>query len=126
MGPIHLFELASQNAHWLSVRQAAVARNISNVNTPGYKAVDVLPFDSVVALDSLAMTTSNPRHIGQGRIEADQISVRESNAWEIVHSGNSVTLEQQLMTANEINRTYALNRSIIRSFNQLLSLSVKG
>lgn len=126
MGPIHLFELASQHAHWLSVRQAVVARNISNVNTPGYKAQDVMPFDSVFRLEELAMTTSDPRHIGQGAFEADLISIRESKAWDIVHSGNSVSLEQQLMKANEINRGYSLNRSIIRSFSQMLAMSVKG
>ena len=46
MGPVQLFELASQQAHWLSARQVAVAENIANANTPGYKAADVPPFES--------------------------------------------------------------------------------
>ena len=36
MEPIHLFDLASQQARWLTVRQATVASNVSNANTPGY------------------------------------------------------------------------------------------
>jgi Flagella basal body rod protein len=46
MGPIHLFDLASQQARWLSARQIAVAENIGNANTPGYKAKDVPPFEA--------------------------------------------------------------------------------
>ena len=51
MGPVQLFELASQQAHWLSARQVAVAENIANANTPGYKAADVPPFRIQSELD---------------------------------------------------------------------------
>lgn len=48
MEPIQLFELASRQAQWLSVRQNVVAGNIANANTPHYKARDVQPFESVL------------------------------------------------------------------------------
>ena len=47
MGPVHLFDLAAQQARWLSARQVAVAENIANANTPGYRAADVPPFETV-------------------------------------------------------------------------------
>jgi flagellar basal-body rod protein FlgB len=46
MSVIHLFDLASQQARWLSARHIAVASNIANANTPGYKAADVPPFET--------------------------------------------------------------------------------
>jgi len=48
MESVHLFELASQQARWLSARQVTVAENIANANTPGYKAADVPPFEAVL------------------------------------------------------------------------------
>ncbi|MGX1258429.1 flagellar basal body rod protein FlgB [Sinorhizobium fredii] len=41
MDPIQLFELASRQAQWLTVRQNVVAGNIANANTPHYRAKDV-------------------------------------------------------------------------------------
>jgi flagellar basal-body rod protein FlgB len=35
MQPVSLFDLASQQARWLSVRQSAVAGNVANINTHG-------------------------------------------------------------------------------------------
>ena len=35
--PVNLFALASQQAKWLAARQSAVAGNIANINTTGFK-----------------------------------------------------------------------------------------
>ena len=51
MGPLFLLDLASQQARWLGTRQTAIAGNISNASTPGYKAVDVRPFEDVVGAE---------------------------------------------------------------------------
>lgn len=37
MQPVNLFDLATQQAKWLSVRQTTVASNVANINTPGYR-----------------------------------------------------------------------------------------
>ena len=57
MGPIHLFDVASRVNHWLTVRQSAIAQNVANVNTPGFKAQDVKPFESTLEAMSLAMAS---------------------------------------------------------------------
>ena len=44
MTPIHLFNVVSQHNRWLAARQTAIAGNVANANTPGYKALDVQPF----------------------------------------------------------------------------------
>ena len=46
--------------------------------------------------------------------------------WEVTYSGNSVSLEQEMLSANEVNRNYSLNMAIVKGFNQMLSMSVKG
>ena len=126
MGPIHLFDIASRQAQWLAVRQDVVARNVSNANTPGYTAMDVAPFDSVFQAEELTIATPNPRHMGTVSMETERMSVKESSTWDVVHSGNSVSLDQQLVKAADIHRGYSLNRSIVKAFNQMLLTSVKG
>ena len=126
MGPIHLFDLASRHAQWLTVRQAAIAENISNANTPGYKAGDVEPFEAVFDSAKLSVATSDPRHLGLAAMDPASFAVKEAPSWEIHHSGNSVGLEQELMKAGEVNGDYALNRSIAKAFNRMLLASLRG
>ncbi len=43
------FSLSPRSSNrWLVVRQSTVAQNIANANTPGYKAVDVEPFEAAL------------------------------------------------------------------------------
>ncbi len=126
MAPIHLFDLASRHAQWLTVRQAAIAENIANANTPGYKAGDVAPFEAIYDSTRLSIVTSDPRHLGLDAAEPASLAVKPAPAWEIHHSGNSVGLEQELMKANEVRGDYSLNRSLSKAFNRMLLASLKG
>ena len=49
MSGVYLFDLASMQARHLAVRQATIAGNVANANTPDYKARDVTPFAEVLA-----------------------------------------------------------------------------
>jgi flagellar basal-body rod protein FlgB len=126
MEPVYLFDLASQRAQWLSARQVAVAENIANANTPGYKSADVPPFEAVYNGTKLAMTATNMLHISVDPIAPDTVPVKDGSAWEITHSGNSVSLEQELLKAGEVTTAYSLNRSVVKAFNQMLVASLKG
>ncbi len=126
MDPIRLFDLASQQARWLTVRQEAIATNVSNANTPGFAAGDVVPFEEVFNDSSLRMAATNPAHIGLDPLALDQVVVKGAAAWETTHSGNSITLENEMMKAGEVNRAFSLNTSIVKAFNQMLLASVKG
>ena len=72
METVNLFALATQQSKWLAVRQTAVAGNVANVNTPGYKAVDVEPFESVLDKTGVRLAATQP-----GRL-ADQPGLRRS------------------------------------------------
>jgi flagellar basal-body rod protein FlgB len=126
MGPIQLFDLASQQARWLSARQVAVAGNIANANTPGYKAVDVPPFEAVLDQTNLTMTATSPLHMSIDPMAPEAIPVNEAPAWEVTPSGNSVSLEQELLKSREVGTANSLNRAIVKVFNQMLMTSLKG
>ena len=126
MGPIFLFDFASQQARWLSARQATIAENVSNANTPGFRASDLAPFEDVLSDASLRMTATNSAHLGLDPLALNAVAIKESDGWEVTHSGNSVSLEKEMIKAGEVNRNYSMNTSIVKAFNQMLLASVKG
>lgn len=126
MGPVHLFDIASQQARWLSVRQTTIAQNVSHASTPGFKAGEVAPFEEVFNDSSLRMAATSPGHLGLDPLAPDAVSIKDAGAWEVTHSGNSVSLEREMIKAGEVNRTYSLNTSIVKAFNQMLMTSLKG
>lgn len=125
MTAIHLFDVVSRNNLWLSVRQSTIASNIANANTPGYKALDVEPFEKVLESTQLSMNTTNPVHMADGATKSTAVDVSKAEPWETTHSGNSVSLEQELINASDVNRAYKLNTSIAKAFHRMLLASAK-
>ena len=126
MNPIFLFNLASRQLQHLTARQAVISGNIANANTPGYRARDLTPFRELLDKTMLTMAATHAGHL-----EADGPSARPARAsatagWDVVHSGNSVSIEEQLMKSGEISRDQALNGGVVKAFNRMLALSVKA
>lgn len=125
MEPLFLFGLASRHAQWATVRQAAISGNVANANTPGFKAVDVEPFAAVLDKTRLSMSQTSASHMAPPTATASAAKARAGEGWEMSVSGNSVSLEEQMLKADEVNRAFSLNTSIVRSFHRMLLASVK-
>ena len=125
MSVIHLFDVVSRHNKWLSVRQSTIASNIANANTPGYKALDVEPFAKTLETTRLAMNSTQPGHIPDDTSRSAAVEARKSESWETTHSGNSVSLEQELINAGDVNRAFRLNTSVAKTFHRMLLASVK-
>jgi len=126
VGPVYLFDLASRQAKWLSVRQAAISGNIANANTPGFKALDVEPFADVLDKTRLTMAATDSGHINIDPSQVRSTKVKKNDSWDVVHSGNSVSIEQEMVKAGEINRDHSLNTSVVKAFHRMLISSAKG
>jgi flagellar basal-body rod protein FlgB len=122
---IHLFDVVSRHNRWLSVRQSTIAGNIANANTPGYKALDVEPFEKTLELTRLAMNTTHSGHLADSASKVADAGVRPTEGWEVTHSGNSVSIEKELLNAGEANRAYRLNTSIAKAFHRMILASAK-
>jgi flagellar basal-body rod protein FlgB len=125
MTPVHLFSVISQHNRWLAVRQATIAGNIANANTPGYKALDVEPFEAVMDQTRLSMAATGSAHLTAAADAAPSADVRKEEPWEITPSGNSVTLEQELIKAGDVNRAFKLNAGVMKAFHRMLLTSAK-
>ena len=123
MQPVHLFDLASRHAQWASVRQALVTGNIANANTPGYEAVDIEPFSVVLnAASGAAMAQTAPGHIGDGTSSGEAARL---DGYGVTATGGAVALDQELVKADEINRSYALDMSVVRAFHRMILASAR-
>jgi Flagellar basal body protein len=125
VGPLHLFELASSQARWLELRQSTIAANVANANTPGFKARDVEPFSRVLDGTPVRLATTDPSHLQLSAAETDTRATAKKDSWEVVHSGNSVSIEQEMVKAGDVNRDYSLNTAIVRSFHRMLLAGAK-
>ncbi len=122
---IYLFQVASQKAAWLSARETAVASNVANANTPGYRALDVQPFSAVLDTSPIAMATTNPRDMAQSAPLLDSLREIETDPAEETLSGNNVNIEQQMINLGDVSRDFSMTGNIRRAFHQLILSALK-
>lgn len=124
--PVYLFDLVERQRSWLSARQALVAQNVANANTNGYRAVDVASFSKVLDNSALQMSGTNGLHMQTAAFDPRSSSAKEGGGWETSISGNSVSLEQEMIKAGDIRNAYSLNVNIMKAFHSMWMMSVKG
>ena len=111
-----LFRLAEQRLAWVDRRQQVLARNVANVNTPGYQAQDLSPFSSIVH-ESLA--TTSPLHLRGADSTARATSVKPS---ERTIAGNGVSVEEQLGKVADTSTAQELTLNIYHSYQGMFRL----
>lgn len=126
MQAVNLFDIAAQQAKWLAVRQSAVSSNIANANTPGFRASDIEPFESLVSGTAVKMAATHPGHIGAGASEAS-FSLKEIEPeGALLPSQNTVELESELIKAGEVRRAFELNTGLVKAFHRMLLMASQG
>ncbi|MCU0832446.1 MAG: flagellar basal body protein [Rhizobiaceae bacterium] len=110
-----LLEVASLQARWLAARQAVTAENIANASTPGFVARDVTAFDEAL------------RKIADAGGGVATVALRPDDApWTVRPSGNSVSVEEELIRGGSINRAHALNTGIVGAFHRMMLSAARG
>lgn len=127
MQSVNLFELASQQAKWATVRQRVIANNIANVNTNGFAPSDVAPFKEVLSKSAGGLKITSAHHIGGGMGQGEfNISEREPTSDLVGESGSKVSIEDELIAAGEVRKAYELNTAIIKSFHRMILMTTRG
>lgn len=117
MSNISVMHLAAQKAEWLATRQAVLAQNIANANTPGYLAKDISPFEETLKGLSFAAPSS-----GSSKFKAFTVQ----NNTQVLESGNSVSIERELMKIGENTSQYSLDTNLMKSFHRMILATLKG
>lgn len=126
MNGVYLFDLATRHAQWAALRQTTVAGNIANADTPGFKSLDVEPFASVLDKTRLVMTATAPGHLTPGPGGTADVGSGKRDMWDVTHSGNSVSIDRELMKANEAARHFSFDTTIMRSFHRMILTSLRS
>ena len=122
MNGIYLLDLAAQQASWASTRQATITGNIANANTSGYTSLDVEPFSaSLDAMSTLPLARTDPGHL-----DAEGGSDGQGTSYQVNDSGAPVSIDHELVKADDTSRAFALDTSITRAFAQMLLMAVKS
>ena len=104
----------------VAVRQEAIANNIANLETPGYKRVDLDP----------AFRTELDRACASG--DAQQISsvkpslAQDTTAVANSKDGNTVSLENEMMQLNQNTMTHTLESQMLSSMLMRLKMAITG
>lgn len=98
---LELLSLAVQRMRHSAARQQVIAENIANADTPGYRARDVAAFEFQRELRETgaaggALRRTDPAHLAAPSRGTGEVETEESR-WEILPSGNSVTLEHEML-----------------------------
>lgn len=116
--PPALLPAIKSRMSWLGQRQAVLARNIANADTPGYRPRDLRPF-SVTATEapraSVSMTATAPGHLpGRRRHEGDFAERVDRDPYETAPAGNAVVLEEQMAKLNHTAVSHRLASELYR------------
>jgi flagellar basal-body rod protein FlgB len=113
-----LFSLIAQRMGWLSERHKVLAENVANVDTPNYKARDVKPIDFAALASKagarLGPAATDPRHIQASSGASTKAAVTKDAKAEATLSGNTVSLESELMKVADTAMDYQLVTNLYR------------
>ena len=123
-----LMDLLARRMAYLNQRQAVLAENVANVDTPKYKARDLAPFTFGDALKqaNVGMSVTDPRHIVPASMAGVNGKTIDAPTIETLPSGNSVDIEQQMMEVSKTSVDYQTTTSIYKKIGGLFKIALKG
>jgi len=111
---------AKKTLDTVALRQEAIANNIANLETPGYKRMDVAP--AFQAELERAISSGDPQQIASLKptLAADSTAVASSR------DGNTVHLAQELMHMNQNAVTHTLETQLVSGMLQRMRMAITG
>lgn len=109
-----------------SMRQEMISSNISNVNTPGYKAKRVDFEDTLKrVMDGSAMKSTHTNHFGVSDVTSVMPQIKAQTGNRVSENGNNVAIDSEMaeLSANaiyyqalstQLNNHYTNIRSVLR------------
>ncbi len=120
---LEVFRMAQAMARHAGSRQALVAANIANADTPGYRSQDVAAFREVYrAGDSGLMRHTRDRHLGGGESAAASRAVDAPGPSS--PNGNTVALETEMFRSVDAKRQHDRALAVYRASLDLVRSSL--
>lgn len=105
--------IASSLAAHAAARQSAIARNVANADTPGYRAQDLPDFAETYRADDAApLRRTRAGHVGAAPGAVLPAMAERIGGGTMSPNGNSVSLETEMVKAADVKREHDLALAI--------------
>jgi len=109
-----LFQTAAAMAEHAGTRQAVVASNIANADTPNYQARQLDAFKDLYQSQNVGkMRATRGGHVG-GQLDTEQRITLTPATTEPSPNGNSVSIEDEMLAAVSVSREHSRALAIYR------------
>lgn len=111
---LNIFAIAGAKARHAAARQAVIAQNVANADTPGYRARDLEPFEKTLSRIGGGNPSAAPRVI-----EVQGLGAGSPN-------GNSVSIEDEMMRAGEAVRDHEIASTLYAKALSMMRTALGG
>lgn len=116
-GEMNIMRMAQAFASHAATRQQAIAQNVANADTPGYRSRDAVPFAEYLRLAHHRATSAPPPR------PADLMRP-DANPATVAPNGNTVSVEFEMMRATEARQQHEMALGIYSSVRDLMRASL--
>jgi flagellar basal-body rod protein FlgB len=118
---LELTRMAQAMAANAGARLGVIARNVANADTPGFRAMEIPSFSEIYGEGAaLPMKATLPGH--QGLAGAEPVARKVPGAGS--PSGNTVSLEEEMVKAASVRQDHEMALAIYRSTSDILRASL--
>ncbi|MGR3617483.1 MAG: FlgB family protein [Paracoccaceae bacterium] len=123
---LEIFGMATAMARHAGTRQTIIAQNIANSDTPGYRARDTPSFQSLVSGNELgngflSLRTRNGHLFAASQTQPSSAHFSDART---EPSGNSVSIEEEMMKAADVARQHSRALAIYQSSLDIIRTSL--
>jgi flagellar basal-body rod protein FlgB len=131
---IPILSMLRTRLQWSQQRQAVLAANVANADTPSYRPRDLAPLTfttptqtAAPPLTSVSLVRTEGGHLGGIAQDESEFKSKTEGNYEVRPTGNSVNLEQEMMkvAANQMDYQ-AVTALYTRSLSMLKTALGKG
>lgn len=111
---LNLFQTSAAMAQHAGTRQAVVASNIANADTPNFQAMQMASFRDVYNdMQVGKMFATRPGHLGGGSPAMSRVEATPAGT-EASPNGNTVSIEDEMLNAVSVSREHSRALAIYR------------
>lgn len=122
-----IFSVLSQHVDWLSQRYAVAAKNVANIDTPGFKAQKIAEFQKALnSVGGLQMAHSQGNDVSSPDSSDQSYEVSAQKNSEVKTSGNDVSMDKEMAEVGETSRQFSVDMNLEKTFQRMFMASLKG
>lgn len=122
-----IFSVLSQHVDYLSQRYNVAAKNVANMDTPGFKAQKIAEFQQTMnSVGGFQLAKSQGNDLSANDAEATTYDITPQKNTEVKNSGNDVNIDKEMSEIGETSRQFAVDMNLERTFQRMFLASLKG